>query len=97
MSGNSSDVIISDADFLRAASECENYALRLKDVIEKYREIMLCMSMYGIHDKLITDKISGISASVAKYEPLLQEVSIEIKQTVDKYVSEIDSIDKFKY
>lgn len=97
MAGNSSDVIINEAEFLKAAAQCKQYCEKLQDVINTYQEIMNSMIAFGIKDRLITNNISLIGFEVMKCAPMLEEVGIEINKLVKQYLVDIDSIDKFNY
>ncbi|HCW54452.1 MAG TPA: hypothetical protein DG753_12100 [Clostridium sp.] len=97
MAGNSSDVIINEAEFLKAASQCKQYCEKLQTVINTYQEIMNSMITFGIKDRLITNNVGVICLEIMKYAPMLEDIGIEINKLVKQYLVDIDRIDKFNY
>ncbi len=97
MADNSSDVIVTEDEFLKAADQCKQYCEKLQAVVNAYQEIMTSMVTFGIKDRLITNNISLIGFEVMKCAPMLEEAGIEINKLVKQYVVDIDSIDKFNY
>ena len=53
MADNSSDVIVTEDEFLKAADQCKQYCEKLQAVVNAYQEIMTSMVTYECDSKWI--------------------------------------------
>lgn len=93
----SRNVIIYDNELKTAAGEIQNYCYELTDLINRYITSLQYVTEHAIQDSLITSELNELMNNVRQIQAPLEEVAVQVKETVDSYISEIDAADQFLY
>ena len=91
------NLVIVDDEYALAAKNIVAYGNNLKRIIDEYVNIMSYVNTSAISDVEICKAIQSLLISTGNFSAVIQDITADIFNKMNKFIEEVDAADDFLY